>query len=248
MLSISGSLIQQQQELVGNILNEDQQDFSDTGLMIYKTNLRLTAARSLSLTYPVISRMIGSESLGLLATRLLKTDFPSTGDWAEWGEGLPELLADSELHVEHIYLEDVAKLEWMRHKADKARTTIFDQKTLEKLVNSSLSSSYLALTDGFDILQSDWPVDVLWESHQPEVKDPGAYLSASSFKFQSQYWAVYQQSGRPQHQSITDDEHLWLLNIKRGYSIDALIDAQPNFDFTHWLPKAINNNWLVKID
>ncbi|MBU3071355.1 DNA-binding domain-containing protein [Aestuariicella sp. G3-2] len=246
MLNASETLIQQQ-SFLSRIYQQDSLSSSQTGLNIYRNNFRLTAARSLSLTYPVIARMIGSENMLLLAERLLKKEQPSTGDWADWGEGLPEILADSELHAEHIYLTDVANMEWMRHQADKAKSTRFNQKTLEKLSRKTLSDTKFVLSDGLNVFHSEWPVDRLWEAHRPEIADPKSYLSQERFRMQSCYLVIYQQNRRPQHQLIDQEEYHWLSNVTQGLSIDALIDTHPNFDFVHWLPRAIEHNWLLEI-
>lgn len=247
MLNTSETLTQQQNFLT-SIFQPDTLKSHQSGLTIYRSNFRLTAARSLSLTYPVITRMIGSENMILLAERLLQKELPSTGDWADWGEVLPEILADSELHAEHIYLSDVARMEWMRHQADKAKTTIFDHKTLEKLANITLSNTHFFLSDGLNLFHSEWPVDRLWEAHRPEIEDPRSYLSKESFRMQDCHLVIYQQDRRPQHQLINKDEYQWLSDVKQGLSIDALIDTHPHFDFVHWLAKAIEHNWLLAIN
>ena len=49
-----------QTHLLTDIFSE-QAETQDAGLRVYQNNLRMTAARSLSISYPVIYKMIGEK-------------------------------------------------------------------------------------------------------------------------------------------------------------------------------------------
>ena len=54
-----------------------------SGLQVYQHNLQMTAVRSLSIAFPVLAAMLGEEAVYVLARRLVASEKPCSGDWAD---------------------------------------------------------------------------------------------------------------------------------------------------------------------
>jgi hypothetical protein len=91
------------------------------GLQAYRSNAALTAQRVLSAAYPNVKRLMGDDQFDGLAVHLWRTEPPTKGDLAQWGEVLADFLRGiPELMQYEAYLPDVAALEWALHTGQTA--------------------------------------------------------------------------------------------------------------------------------
>lgn len=222
------------------------------GLRIYQNNLLMTAARALSLAYPVIERMLGNEAIIALARDLLRRAPPQSGDWGDWGADLEALIANTSLINEHPYLGDVARLEWLMHQASRSAETLLQTGSLSRLSEAALESVYLRLSASIGLLNSPFPVDVLWNAHQsngePFRLDERALASALRKQNGETFLMVYQQNQVAHMKRIAIAEYRWLEDVERGLSLSELFDRHPDFDFIHWLSEAVQDGVLDGLD
>lgn len=86
------------------------------GLQAYRSNATILAQRVLAVAYPTVRRLMGEDQFDGLAVHFWRTNPPSKGDLAQWGEGLEGFLrAIPELMQHEAHLPDVAALEWALH-------------------------------------------------------------------------------------------------------------------------------------
>lgn len=249
------TLAKRQAELVSSIFGfkntSNQADaFNAKGLAIYQNNLVMTATKALSISFPVLDVMVGSQAMVELARRLLHMTPPNTGDWADWGSDLHQVIRSSELIEEHPYLSDMAKLEWSVHCSARNHLVDFESDSLIHLSNQPLESVYLTLAEPVFVMSSPHPVAAIWYAHQRiegELRfDPEVFQQQLNV-FGSRPSLVIHSLPEPTLMPIEDDEFTWLENIQKGLSVSELLDHQPEFDFATWLSKAIREQLITRL-
>ncbi|GAA3930675.1 DNA-binding domain-containing protein [Litoribacillus peritrichatus] len=221
------------------------------GLQVYQNNLLATAARALTITYPVVDKLLGEEAMKQLAKQLLKHTPPSSGDWADWGENLSEQLLTTPLTDDYPFLYDMTVMEWRLHQTARAQVKPFDVESLPLLGDSPLESLRIQLAPGIQLLESDFPVDVIWRAHQgnqDQFKLDTDALAKEINKHQGPCrLLIYQQHNLPHLQRITEAEYQWFQDIFAGHSLNELLDRHPKFEFSHWLSTALENHKIEKL-
>ncbi len=240
-------LAARQNALVAEIFNAPRSSHRPSGMDIYRSNLIFSAARALTISYPVTSAMLGEQTIQALAVKLLQYSPPVMGDWAVWGAALADYIATTPLAREHPYLCDIATLEWQLHR--RARVAVPDLNKLSlKLLHEDLASIYLRLSPSITVMQSDFHCQALWQSHQQQAGEIN-FNSNLFNKLVSEipatgYWLLQSQP-RPKVRAIQQEEVYWLRGIQTGWSVDALLTHFPDFDFAPWLAGAIQHGLIT---
>ncbi len=222
----------------------------EAGLNIYRSNRLMSAARSLSVSYPVLSKMIGEEMLLPLAARLLVKESPNRGDWAEWGRGLAKILEHSELHQELPFLAEMARFEWQRHCISRASVDEISLTSLDLLNTHSLDEIFLRFNGALTLLRSDFAVDELWYLHRVNEAD---YMPTSSMIKQTlmaakpMYLVLYQQQHELRQERVSQVDFLAMQTAQAGSNLGLLVEQYAEFDFIHWLSRALNSGWITAL-
>lgn len=252
-MSATTELAKRQQQLVqliysvsdADVLGRDQR--LQQGLTLYQHNLRLSAQRALSITYPVIHKMIGPQALGALASHLLQRHPPHSGDWGQWGQQLPQLITQSPLYQAHPYLSAMAELEWKLHLSAREKLHAFDHSTLPLLAHSDLSQVQIELAPTLHWQRNEFPLHGLWQAHQDNHFDGGRLADAIQQHNDDEYLLIQQHQLRAQPQQIDAQSHAWLEDIKQGLDLSKLMQRHHQLDFPHWLRQAITNQWIIQL-
>ncbi len=253
MQSARKSLVRDQQALIeriyfsdvsGSSLNSPKKD----GIAIYQSNLLSTATRSLLVTYPVLTKLLGEVSIRYLASRLLRTEPPSTGDWGDWGQGVNESVAASTLAEDYPFLQDIALLEWALHQSGRCLVQPMDMQSLTVMQGDRLLNTSIQLSPCVKLLKSSYPVDDIWRAHQTRSEtaelDEALLASAIARHQGTCRLIVYQHNQLPQIAKLTELEYHWLSDVSNQFVVGELIDKYPQLDFINWLAKAIELNWI----
>lgn len=231
---------------MGKNLPESTSRMFSQGLRIYQNNLLMTAARSLSLSYPVLEKLLSAQTMVAVAREFLKVSRPDAGDWAEWGEQLPDWLATTALAEESPFLPDVARLEWLMHHASRSAPADFHSSSLSMLSGESLEQARIALAPSVGVLASSYPVDAIWQAHQPQEGafelDTVALEEALGQGAPARYLLVYQHNQVAHMKSLSRQEHAWFADLNQGYTVAELIARHPEFELITWLPRAIQGD------
>jgi hypothetical protein len=119
----------------------------ERGLQAYRSNAAILAERVLAAAFPNVKRLMGDEQFDGLAAHLWRTEPPTKGDLAQWGEGLEAFLrAIPELMQHEAYLPDVAALEWALHAGQTAPDSESNDPVPIALIESEFS--IVDLVDG----------------------------------------------------------------------------------------------------
>ena len=254
----TSELAKRQQQLVeliyaeglANVLETDNQ--FQQGLTVYRNNLRLSAQRALMIAYPVVTKMIGQEAMGALANQLLHAHPPNTGDWGQWGEPLPEIISATTLHQAHPYLSGMATLEWKLHVSGRQRTPAFDQGSLALLSNSGLAGVSIELSPALHWQRSEFPLFALWQAHQETHFqtthfDERALAQAIQHHTGEEFLLIHPVNQVAKPQLIDAQTYAWLADASQHVNLQSLLNQHTEFDFPHWLPLAIENQWITQL-
>ncbi|MBL8466715.1 HvfC/BufC N-terminal domain-containing protein [Methyloversatilis discipulorum] len=139
-------------------------------LSIYRATSIANATAALRLAYPVCRLITGDDYFDALARRY-RDDRPSRdGDLNRYGEHFAAFLDDFEPVRELPYLPDVARLEWLVHRATMAADgRPAGGELFAGLVPEALADLRLKMTPGFALLASRWPVADIWLQHQADA-------------------------------------------------------------------------------
>ncbi len=242
---------QRQSALVTDIFTKSSlSGVPERALSIYQQNLQMTAARSLSISYPVLQQMVGEQAIFILAQRLLAWEKPVTGDWADWGSQLGQVIENSELAIEHPYLADIARLEWALHLSGRRALTTFDRTRLPLLTEVDPEHLTIKLQPSLAVLESPFPVQPMWQLHRDShgQHDLSEGLEIiMQHREHTHYAVVYQHQNKPKADPIDAQQYSWLLGVQQGMHLAALLDTYPGIDFARWLSQAIEHQWIETI-
>ncbi|WP_045826335.1 putative DNA-binding domain-containing protein [Teredinibacter turnerae] len=228
-------------------------DSAEKGWQVYRQNRLFTAARSLSISYPVVKKMLGPDAMKVLAKRLLDSNGPATGDWAEWGGTLAQLLRDSELMEPLPFLADMAELEWCVHLIKRAGIDIGHPTCIDLLHSQALDTvRFTFQKQGLILGSSEFPVVALWQAHRPWDEDfiPDDIVLADIFSagvLQCHY-QIHQHGYIAHVKEITLSEYRWMEDVAKGFDVARLIDRHLTFDIVGWLQKASELDGLIYLE
>lgn len=194
--------------------------------------------------YPVLTQLLGAESLCALARAFWHAHPPVRGDLAQWGGGLAEFMQASDQLVDEPYLPDVARVEWALHCSASAPDQAPDPASFALLMQHDPADVQLLLVPGCAVVQSAWPVASILGAHleqMPTFAEVGQRLRAGV----AEAALVWRGGLRPRVREAWPDEAAWINAHLDGCSLGAALDAAPALDFTTWLPLAVQTGLLL---
>ena len=215
-------------------------------LAIYRGNMFANQSKALRGAYPVIAKIVGDEFFEALAREYGRHAPSVSGDLNEFGESIAAFLQNFPHVSELPYLPDVARLEWLVHRAFYAADR--EQLDAARLAQAPLAAQcrlHLRLHDACGILHSDFPLAKIWEIHQEDYQgdfDLGADTRGG--------WVLVSRPRfRVQVSSLDAADAAFLVAAHDGYELErALATAQqvnPEFDLGGRLASLFAANVIV---
>ena len=226
-------------------------DALDRSLAAYRANAGAGAERALATAFPTIAALVGAQAFAALARDFWQHRPPLRGDLGEWGEALPEFIADKEGLATEPYLADSARLDWAVHRALRAADVVQSSLPLERLADTDPAALRLVLAPGCALVASRWPVASIWQAHQRA--DDGQRFDAVRAAFAAHHgetaFVVREGFAARVHALNAADAAFVraLLDDPRAPLAAALDAAGPDLDFTRWLACALREGWLAAI-
>lgn len=216
------------------------------GLKAYQFNGHALAERALMAAYPVVTQLLGAESLGALARAFWHTQPPTCGDLAQWGEGLAAFIGASAQLTDEPYLADVARVEWALHTSASAADGAADPASLALLMTQDPAELRLRFAPGCRVLASAWPVVSLINAHgvgHPSLMDAGQRVRDAV----AETALVCRAGLRPAVREACAGESELVTALLAGQSLAKALDGAPALDFNHWLPQAVQTQLLLGV-
>ena len=133
---------------------------------IYRNNVILSLSVAIADTFPVVKRLIGDECFETAAIAFVRKHPPSTPSLLFYGEGFIQFIKDYPACIELGYLSDIAQLEWNYIRAFHADDmSLLDNETLQQIAPESLGDTAFEIHPSVRLMQSDWPIDTIWEEN-----------------------------------------------------------------------------------
>lgn len=146
-------------------------------LGVYRNNARHNFRDALRAVYPVVEMLVGSDFFAFAADRYRDAHPSTSGDIHRYGRRFGDFLAGFAPAAALPYLPDMARLEWAMHEIFHAPDG--EPFSFERLSAADLATLAFELNPDCRLLRSPYPVDRLWELHQPGVDWDEAFDIAS---------------------------------------------------------------------
>lgn len=211
-----------EEELIAHL----RSDFPIERLGLYRGNLTSTWNKVLRAAYPVILQLVGDDFFFAL-TRAYGLAHPSdNADLNHFGATFPDFLAAFEHVAPYPYLPDMARLEWLLHRAHYAPGGAAPGlDALSALTPEAFEDARFALHPACTLFTSQWAITALWQAHQvdSDIAFPQAMALASFAAIVRPQWKVGMVP-------LGAASHAALLALESGATMGAALDAAFDID------------------
>lgn len=214
------------------------------GLRAYRANAQAIAQRALIAAYPTVSRLLGDEPMKALARDLWRAHPPVRGDLAWFGAELAGWIAGVAELAEWPWLADVARLDWALHRVQFAADPPDLPEGLPLLAEHEPRQLAVVFVPDARCIVSAWPVHAIWDAQvraTGEAPDPS--IAETAWVWRRGHGACVSTLGPGElalHQALLAGHSL-------GLAWESASSADPDFDFSAWLTRALREGWLAGI-
>ncbi len=136
-------------------------------LAVYRDNVRSSLAGLLEDAFPAVRRLVGEPFFAHAAQAFIALEPPAQPCLLEYGGGFPQFLAAFPPCREHVYLADVARLEWLMHRAAHAPdAAALAPEALEGVAAADTPRLVLGLHPSLGLIASRFPIDRIWRANR----------------------------------------------------------------------------------
>lgn len=225
------SLLELQERFGAALLGREPAGSMPRGMRVYIGNVFGNWTRALTAAYPIVQKIVGEPFFEGLARAYGRAHTSACGDLNELGARFPAFLAQDPDTQDLPYLPDVARMEWLAHRAYYAADSApFDLDSLRATPPERHSALRLSRAPGSALFSSDWPLARLWAIHQEGHQGD----LTVDFHGALERILVYRRRWRVEVKSVAPGEYRFLAGARRGETLgDALgaaLDADREFD------------------
>lgn len=197
------------------------------GLKAYRSNGHALAQRALAGAYPVVRQLLGEGNFLALALGLWHRHPPERGDVAQWGEALAAHIESlPELNGQEPYLADVARVEWLLHRAATVDDAAPDPASFQLLAQQDPRELSLVLSAGAVCLASPYPIVSIINAHldnEPALEEAGKRLRARACETA----LVWRQGFKPRLRQAAAGERAFIAALQERRSLADSLEAAP---------------------
>ncbi|MUI12215.1 DUF692 family protein [Massilia dura] len=208
-------------------------------LAVYRRNLAGTWTRVLAAACPVVAQLVGDDFFAALAREYGMRHPAADADLNTFGTGFASFLDDFP-HVAGLpYLPDMARLEWLLHRASHAADAEpLAPAALAGLAPAAFEGCRLVPHPAATVFSSRWAVVPLWQAHQP-----GRGVPFPDDIAQASHGLVHRPGWQPDVLALDTAGYRALSALEEGATVGAAIDAalaaDARFDFAAWLQRSM---------
>lgn len=206
-------------------------------IAVHRTTIESGLALALANVFPAVRRVIGAPTFALLAADFIATAPPRRPVLATYGRDFPSFISTRPIGPSLPYLEDLARLEWLRQESYLAADAeVLDASRLNAADSDALSAVELPLHPATQVISSPFPVHKIWRLNQPDVEDKD--IPAVDMKIGESVIVT-----RPRNEVVTRAVDLADATLVRalgdgaslGDAVTAACAISPDFDVTRAL-------------
>jgi hypothetical protein len=215
-------------------------------IAIYRGNGIANATKALAAAYPIIRKLVGDEFFDGLARAYCRAHPSASGDLNEFGANFADFIATFEAAQSLTYLPDVARLEWLAHRAHYAADHApLDTGRLGGIAEHDYPRLKLELHPAVSTLESSYPVFRIWEVHQDDYRGE----IAVDLDHGPDRVIVYRPGFRVTVAALSRGELAFLAAIKQGEllgtALESALAADAEFNLGASLQRWIAANVIV---
>jgi hypothetical protein len=210
------------------------------GMQAYRGNVFGNWSKALAGAYPIVRKIVGQEFFDALAREYARAHASASGDLNEFGGELARFVENFPHTVDLPYLPDVARMEWLAHRAHYAADpTPFDFKT------ALPENPRFRLAPPCTLLASRWPLGRIWQVHQDDHDDEfDVDLAAGPDRI-----VVHRPRWRVQVRSLARGDYRFLEAAAAGKTLAEALEsaagADPGFDASLALARWVDAGVLT---
>jgi len=213
-------------------------------LAVYRGNVYGNRAKALAAAYPIVRKIVGGDFFDAMAREYARVYPAASGDLNEYGARLTEFVAAFPHTQDLPYLPDVARMEWLAHRAYYAGDgAAFDSARLAGLPSSRYAQLHPALAPACALLASDWPLARIWTVHQDDFEGGiDVDLDAGPDRI-----LIHRPRWRVQVLAVARGDYRLLESAlggaTLGHALEAAVGEDPGFDpaagLTRWVEAGV---------
>lgn len=219
------------------------------GLGAYAANGGAGAERALAAVFPCVVALMGDEAFALLARAYRLAHPPLRGDLGLLGEGLAGFIAADPQLADVPYLADMARLEWLLDRAERAPDAALRPESLQLLAQADPQALALQLAPGAALCRSAWPVVAIRAAHVAQAagaEDPFAAAREALSRGDGECAFVWRQGFKPCVAALGEPEARFVEALLQGGTLGTALDqAGADFQFEPWLLQALSQGALL---
>jgi uncharacterized protein len=210
------------------------------GLAVYRSNVYGNWASALAGAYPIVRKIVGEAFFEGMAREYARSHPSTSGDLNEYGGRLAEFLTGFPQTQDLPYLPDVARMEWLVHRAYYAADTKpFDIALFRTTSIEECAALRLSLSPACALLASRWPLGRIWTIHQDDyVGEFAVDLGSGPDRI-----LVHRPRWRVQVRSLAAEEYRFLESAGHGASLGEALEAAVAED-AGFEPSAALARWV----
>lgn len=246
--ALSNALFDAKTEVLALPLFKGDAQLAEQRLALYRGNLAGHWDKTLSSAYPVLKALVGDEFFSALARAYGKAYPSRAGDLNQFGAEFAQFLETFPQVADYPYFPDMARLEWMLHRAHFApNKDAITSEELRQLQPEQLDGARFILHPACCLFASTRAVVELWQAHQSDLNAafPREIAHASHALIVRPQW-------KADVLPLTRAEHAALMLLQQGHTLGAALDAamavDEGFDFGAHLQRCLRNGVLVDIE
>ena len=217
-------------------------------LDIYRDSVFASLTSVLGATFAVVSSLVGDDAFRRIAEGFVRDCPPTQPCLDEYGERFAEFLALSDASQGLPYLSDLARLEWLVHRAAHAPDRVpLSALSLRRATQADPKMLVARLDPSIGWLKSPFPVDSIWsgKSRKSAVADLGCYRQGVCIE-------VRRCAGRVALSRLDHAVHAFRVAIGSGESLAVAGQSanrlQPGFELVAALAELLRSDAVVSID
>lgn len=219
------------------------------GIGVYRNNVYGNWSKAMAAAFPIVREIVGADFFDGLAHEYARAHPSLSGDLNEYGARMPEFLAGLRHTQDLPYLPDVARMDWLAHRAYYAADAApLDLAALTRVPADEYQSLRPRLAPSCALLASQWPLARLWQIHQDEYQgDFTVDLQPGMARI-----LVHRPQWRAEVTGLTLGEYAFLdaalAGSALGAAAEAALLAEGTFDLAGALSRWARAGVLTRLD
>ena len=220
----------------------------ESRLDVYRNTIFVSLKDALKEIFPAICRVVDERFFLYAAYEFIKAHPPTQPCLSVYGEQFPRFLADFTPSRHLLYLPDLARVEWLLHRASVApNITPLSLSSIASMAPEDLPSLVFQFAPSTEFLRSPWPVDRIWRTNRvgsdcEEVVDLGS-------------GSVCLEVGRIGDEigfhRLSPSAYCFRTALHAGSSLESAVDAaletDPGFDFNREIVALLGEGGVASV-